>query len=383
MRILQYLPDLNGNTTTFIRKQIELLALKHQVYVLTNCVVNSEYRLSNVNYIHIPLAFLSPNKVLRKIYWWLYKYGLWLSFKQQPFSNKLKELLNEIKPDIIHCQFGDNGLVLLENLSLQHSTIPFFIQFRGYDATQMPISFPLYWGKLNKVLQKKNVYSIAVANYLYDHMDGLGFKPNKRRVLYSCTDISKFKRNKRESKHRTFVQISSFREKKGHKYTLLAFAAFLGMVSDHYEYELVLAGEGELLEESKQLATELNIHENVKFIGKVTHDEGKQLLEDADFFVHHSITSQSGDKEGIPNAIMEAMAMELPVIATYHSGIPELVENGVNGFLVKEMDVEDYSQKMAEIVSWDYQPRNRKKVEELFEQQIHFNTLVKYYKEAL
>ena len=75
--------------------------------------------------------------------------------------------------------------------------------------------------------------------------------------------------------------------------------------------------------------------------------------------------------------------MELPVISTYHSGIPELVENGVNGFLVPEKDVDAYAEAMENILSWNYLSRNRIKIEELFEKERHGALLESYYTEAI
>jgi colanic acid/amylovoran biosynthesis glycosyltransferase len=65
--------------------------------------------------------------------------------------------------------------------------------------------------------------------------------------------------------------------------------------------------------------------------------------------VHHSITAKDGDTEGIPTVIMEAMATGLPVVSTWHAGIPELVEDGVSGRLVKERDEEAYSSFIYEL----------------------------------
>ena len=75
--------------------------------------------------------------------------------------------------------------------------------------------------------------------------------------------------------------------------------------------------------------------------------------------------------------------MELPVISTYHSGIPELVEDGVNGLLVKERDIEAYANAMEKILSWGYLPENRKKIEKYFEKEKHGALLESYYKEAI
>jgi colanic acid/amylovoran biosynthesis glycosyltransferase len=76
---------------------------------------------------------------------------------------------------------------------------------------------------------------------------------------------------------------------------------------------------------------------------------------------------------------MEAMSMQLPIISTYHSGIPELVENNVNGFLVNERDIESYAEAMQKILTWNYLPQNREKVMQNFEKQQHGRLLEQYY----
>jgi len=106
-------------------------------------------------------------------------------------------------------------------------------------------------------------------------------------------------------------------------------------------------------------------------------------MERAHYFVHHSITTEAGDTEGIPNAIMEAMAMELPVLATCHAGIPELVEDGIHGYLIPERDIDQYARRIADILQWGYQPKNRQKVQAQFELERHKEELIRYYQECL
>ena len=60
-------------------------------------------------------------------------------------------------------------------------------------------------------------------------------------------------------------------------------------------------------------------------------EEHKKYLQNADVFVHPSVTDVNGDKEGIPGAIVEAMAAGLPVISTYHAGIPNIIKNNKTG----------------------------------------------------
>jgi glycosyltransferase involved in cell wall biosynthesis len=65
--------------------------------------------------------------------------------------------------------------------------------------------------------------------------------------------------------------------------------------------------------------------------------------------VQHSVTAKDGDEEGLPVAIIEAAASGLPIVATNHSGIPEIVIDGVNGFLVEEHDFESMGKKIADL----------------------------------
>lgn len=73
----------------------------------------------------------------------------------------------------------------------------------------------------------------------------------------------------------------------------------------------------------------------------------KEMLEQADVFLLPSITGRDGDMEGIPVALMEAMAVGIPVISTVHSGIPELVESGKSGWLAPENDAQALAERLA------------------------------------
>ncbi|NLE06592.1 MAG: glycosyltransferase, partial [Crenarchaeota archaeon] len=101
----------------------------------------------------------------------------------------------------------------------------------------------------------------------------------------------------------------------------------------------------------------LGIKDRVKFVGLVDKYRVRELMNKADCFVHHSITGKDGDKEGLPTVIMEALAMQLPVISTYHAGIPELIEHEKNGLLTEEKDIDalaDMMYRIREIEPMDY-----------------------------
>ena len=62
------------------------------------------------------------------------------------------------------------------------------------------------------------------------------------------------------------------------------------------------------------MVSELELSENVRFLGKMNQNQIIEELKMSNVFVHHSITPTNGDQEGIPNSIIEAMAMELPIL---------------------------------------------------------------------
>ena len=76
------------------------------------------------------------------------------------------------------------------------------------------------------------------------------------------------------------------------------------------------------------------------------HDDVIRLMKESHILMAPSITAADGDQEGIPNVAKEAMATGLPVLSTWHGGIPELVENGVTGYLVSERDVEALTERL-------------------------------------
>ncbi len=97
---------------------------------------------------------------------------------------------------------------------------------------------------------------------------------------------------------------------------------------------LVIVGNGPEREHLEELAKTCNV--DVKFLGSKSHEELKIIYASADVLVVPSIIDHKGAQEGLPTVILEAMASELPVIATKTGGIPQLIQDGVNGLLCEE-----------------------------------------------
>src|SRR5690606_26961737 len=82
----------------------------------------------------------------------------------------------------------------------------------------------------------------------------------------------------------------------------------------------------------------------------IPHENVIEALRDSALFVLPCVTASDGDRDGIPNVILEAMAMQLPVVSTEHSGIPEVVTNGVNGLLVPAGQAPPLAQGLAKLL---------------------------------
>lgn len=368
--------NFGGRTTTFIYNEVKYLSKKHDLLYICNKSIND----NQYSYDYVKVIPYKWDTFFTKAQWKLWQHDIYLSFKNIAFANELNKEIEYFEPDIIHCHFGFEALKILDNI--KNKTIPIVVHFHGYCASQMMLK-KSYVRKMKYYLSQKNVFPIFVTVHFKKRFQENKINVTNSILIYYGINTSIFKRSNYSKKDKkVFLQVSSLAEKKGQEYTIKAFAQFLAK-EENKNIELIITGDGSKKEQLEKLAQELNVSDYINFVGNVSHSRARDLMEQADIFVHHSITAENGDQEGIPNAIMEAMAMELPIISTYHSGIPELVEDGVNGYLVQEKDIETYAQRMQDILDWGCKPENRKKIVKNFEYLKHNQKLEMFYKEII
>jgi colanic acid/amylovoran biosynthesis glycosyltransferase len=378
MRVLIFVETFMYPTLTFVYNEINKISEHHEVKVVTTKRLFSEsYPFSDVEVLPI-----TESRITKRIFWELEKRDFRINRKNRKFAASLRTIIEEFKPDIIHGHFGYESITLLDNLVPDQT--PVFVTFHGYDASQM-LSRQSYVTKMNQLIRKFDLNIICASNYMKKELLGSGMHVCKANINYYGIDCDRFRSSVKEQKGDCFrfLQISSFIEKKGHRYTLEAFRKFLDGRHDKEKFKLILVGDLDEFEVIKELCDKMGLSDFVEFPGRVNAEGASEYLALADAFVHHSIVGSRGDKEGIPNSIIEAMATELPIISTWHSGIPELVEDGVNGYLVKEKDVDDYARRMQDILSWRKVKENRQKVLQQFSLDLHMKKLMGYYEEAL
>jgi len=134
---------------------------------------------------------------------------------------------------------------------------------------------------------------------------------------------------------------------KGIEYALRAMALVL---ETHEDARFCVVGDGDLKGILGELARELGIQNRVQFTGPLTNREALEHVSRATGFLLPSVIADDGDRDGIPTAIIEAMYLRTPAISTTVSGIPELIEDGVNGWLVPPGDVSVLAERVRHLL---------------------------------
>ena len=142
--------------------------------------------------------------------------------------------------------------------------------------------------------------------------------------------------------------VASLQEYKGHRFLLQALAAGGTNVG---RIRLDLIGEGPLGDELRQTASCLGIADRVRFLGARDETCVLRALSEADLFVLPSVVARNGQMEGLPVALVESLACGLPTVSTAISGIPEIVIDGVTGYLTPPGDVSSLNKALNEVIA--------------------------------
>ena len=171
--------------------------------------------------------------------------------------------------------------------------------------------------------------------------------PNKTKVVHNWVDTTVFRpsnRHVRPAESERVVQIiyvGWLHPHKGLEYLLRGVEL---LAKTRSNFHLSIVGDGVLADDLRQLSAELGIDDVVTFVGWVPNRDIPKLLNQSDVFAFATL------HEGMPNALLQAMACGLPLVSTNVSGIPEIVDDGVNGFLVPPRSPDSLSVALGKLV---------------------------------
>lgn len=330
MSFAVFTPQLGSVSETFIRRHIDDL-MPQPVVVVTGrfdaCAANARPRQPTLN-----LDF------------WARRLSVRLARRAGSCESRMRDAtvarflkrhsVKQVLGEYLH-YFAD-FVPLLERMGT-----PYIVQGHGIDVS----------AELRKpgMAQKYQVFRSAAAvltrcEFHRRRLIDIGLPAELVHVNPGGVDVPRAPPRREPAACRRFLAVGRMVPKKGPIYLLEAFR--LAAAQDE-QITLDYVGGGELFSAAEQFVDACGLHQRVRLHGAVPEDVKLRLLQECGVFVQHSITDpDSGDEEGLPASIQEAMACGLAVIATRHSGITEAVAQNETGWLVAEGDVAGMAREM-------------------------------------
>jgi len=248
------------------------------------------------------------------------------------------------KVNLLHAHFGSFGAKLV---GVKRAVgLPLVVSLYGDDASSYPRR-PEWRHRYQRMFKEAEGF-VAICEDMKNKLIGFGCPAKKIFIVHLAVDLERYTyRPRRPGKTVRFLIVAKFEEKKGHRILLSAFKKVHDRRKDTH---LTIVGFGPLEEEIKKMITDWRLGDCVELVDTTNHPDFFSLfvknLHEKDIFVHPSLTTPAGDSEGTPTVIMAASSCGMPVISTWHAGIPEVVVDGETGFLVPEKDIEALAERM-------------------------------------
>jgi colanic acid/amylovoran biosynthesis glycosyltransferase len=253
---------------------------------------------------------------------------------------------------LIHAHFGPEGVYAMPIAAALN--IPFCVTFHGYDITikrqnlwfSRPLYYQLLWHEAQ--LKQRAAVFIAVSKFIEIKLIEAGYPPEKIVQHYIGVDIHRFSPLVAKPSQRYILCVGRHADKKGID---ILFRAFAHIADQHPDVALLQVGQGALTPMLKQLIQDLDLADRIRLLGQQSHDKVLKLMQQAEIFALPSHQAADGDCEALGIVFNEASACGVPVISTWHGGIPEAVIDGETGFLVPEKNVEALATQLDRLLT--------------------------------
>jgi len=309
--------------------------IKKTIYV--SIPENALFRLIFGLLLIIKLSIISPRKLLKTLNINKYKRAA-RSFKLLYVYNFLR--CNRIR--VLHCHFGPNGNIgaFLKEIGIVENLIT---TFHGSDINTYPLKHgENIYNELFSLVDKITVNTSFTAKKVCSY----GANKEKIKIVpvgLKVRDYPFLKENYDFTNNPVILTVARLAEKKGHRYAIEAIAKLKKKIPNIL-YNVI--GSGPMESDLKKLVEELRIDDSVIFHGSCNRVEIFEFYKKTSIFILPSVIASDGDMEGQGLVLQEAQAVGLPVISTFHNGIPDGVVNGKTGLLVPERDSNVLAEKI-------------------------------------
>lgn len=310
--------------------------------------------------------------------------GLYFATRQCP---KFHRVFRQRPFDLVHAHFG-TGACYAYPYAHRYG-LPLVVTFHGYDVPLLASTerlLPQHWpyAAAAPTMLRHITLGLCASQELFELMLEVGVPKERLRLYHLGVDLAAFKRGLRRPRPRV-VMVGRFIEKKGFEYGVRGFAEALarGAVG-----ELTIIGTGQREAKLRGLVAELGIGHAVTFAGVLSSREVATFLSESDVLMAPSVVAIDGNRESGVIALKEASACGLAVVGTYHGGIPEIIEDGVTGYLVPERDVAALGERLHRLLSdralcAQLGQNGRAKIEREYNLPRQVGVLESFYDEAL
>jgi colanic acid/amylovoran biosynthesis glycosyltransferase len=300
-------------------------------------------------------------------------------FKSAGYFPYFKNICVQKHCELLHAHFGHNAYKTIGLARVQKK--PLVCSFYGVDVYKYPMKpenkarYRALFGAFSK--------GIVLGPYMKQSLIELGCPEEKLVINHLGVEVDRIEYRARsypKDRPFRFLMASSFIEKKGIDIALRA----LKIVEKETDCIVEIIGDGPLRADILALIHELGIDKRVVLHGHKPYSFFLNLAYSCDAFMQASRTAADNDKEGTPMAIIDAMATGLPVVSTYHSDIPEIVDDGATGFLAIENDTDSLCDAIRRLMdrSGDLQTMSqncRGKIEKEFDIRTQVDKLERLY----
>lgn len=294
--------------------------------------------------------------------------------------NDLERAFRNHKIDIAFAEYGPTAVRCLK--ACKDLSIPLIVHFHGFDASASH-ALDKYASAYRDVFEYAT-FIIGVSRKMIQDLLKLG-APEEKLIYAPYGPDDAFFKICPHPKNKKFFSVGRFVEKKAPYITILAFKKIL---QEHPDASLYFGGDGPLWDSCKDLSEACKLEKSVFFLGKLNTQQVQENMADSIAYVQHSVTARNGDSEGTPVAILEAGASGLPVVATRHAGILDVIIDGETGFLVNEKDIDGMASFMSKLAGDVNLAREmgcnaRKRIKENFTMGQHILTLNQLIRKTL